>query len=139
MALQQVTVIGTRMKDAEITSYLGYLPETYNKNFTQLSREVVVARGYFNKSTANKIKFYRLPASDYKRLTDGATVVFDTLKNGKQWTPDIAFMFLDMKEAEETVNKKYPYGEMDDETRAQYVKDISEMLGDKFLKVNLLD
>ena len=127
------------MKDAEISSYLGYLPEIYNKSFTQLAREIAVVRGYFNKSTANKIKFYRLPESDYQRLTDRALVVFETLINGKKWTPDIAFKFLDMKVAEKAVNKKYPYGEMDEKTRAQYVIEISEILDDKFTKVNLLD
>ena len=138
MRHQQATVIGTRMKDEEISSYLGYVPEIYSKIFSQLLREIIIIRGYFNKSTANKIKFYRLPESDYKRLTDGATVVFETLKSGKRWAPDIAFMFLDMKAAEEAVNKKYPYGEMNEATRAQYVSEISEMLENKFIKVNLL-
>ena len=139
MTPQQATVIGTRMKDDEISSYLGYLPDVYNKGFTQLAREIAVFRGYFNKSAANKIKFYRLPYSDFQRLTDGALVVFDKLKSGKTWVPDIAFMFLDMKAAEEVVNMKYPYGEMNETTRAQYLKDISDMLDNKYIKVNLLD
>jgi len=139
MIPQQATVIGTRMKDEEISSYLGYLPDNYNKSFTQLAREIAVFRGYFNKSAANKIKFYRLPDYEYKRLTDGALVVFDKLKSGKIWLPDIAFMFLDMKAVEEAVNKKYPYGEMNETMRVQYVKDISEMLDKKYIKVNLLD
>jgi hypothetical protein len=69
------------VKDAEIASYFGHLPEKYNKSFAQLAREITVARGYFNKAAANKSKFYRLPESDYKRLTDGASVVFDTLNS----------------------------------------------------------
>jgi hypothetical protein len=137
--VQQATVIGTRMSEAEITAYLGYLPEKYNKELTQLSQEICVIRGYFKMTVAKKIKFYRLPETAYKKLTDGQEVMLETLKSGKKWQPDVAYMFLDFKEAQTSANANYPYGEMNIETRLQYVHDISDFLGDKFHMVNLLN
>ena len=139
MKAQQATVIGSRMSEQDITSYLGFMPDNFNKEFTELFREVCVERGYFNKTVSKKIKFYRLPDSDYEKLTDGQEVLLQVLKNGHEWHPDVAFMFLDFKEAEATVNSKYPYGKMDELTRAQYVRDISEHIGFKLKKIDLLN
>ena len=137
--VQQATVIGTRMSEAEITAYLGYMPEKYNKESTQLSQEICVLRGYFNKTVSKKIKFYRLYETDYQKLTNGQEVMLEILKSGNNWQPDVAYMFLDFIEAQTSVNANYQYGEMDEKTRIQYVHDISEVLGGKFHKVNLLN
>jgi hypothetical protein len=137
--VQQATVIGTRMSEAEITAYLGYLPEKYNKESTQLSQEICILRGYFNKTVAKKIKFYRLPETDYEKFTNVKEVIIGILKSGKNWQPDVAYMFQDFKEAQTSINANHQYGKMDEETRRQYVNEISEFLGDKFYKVNLLN
>ena len=127
------------MSEAEITAYLGYMPEKYNKESTQLSQEICVLRGYFNKAVSKKIKFYRLYETDYQKLTNGQEVMLEILKSGNNWQPDVAYMFLDFIEAQTSVNANYQYGEMDEKTRIQYVHDISEVLGGKFHKVNLLN
>jgi len=126
------------MSDSEITTYLGYMPETYNKEMSQLLREICVLRGYFNKTTVNKIKFLRIVDSDFKALTNGPSVLLEILRTGANWRPDIALKFLDFKEVETVVNSKYPYGKMNNENRKQYVIDMSNLLGNKLLRVELL-
>ena len=139
MKVQQATVIGTRMSESDIAAYLGFKPDTFNREFTQLVKEICVVRGYYNKTISKKIKFYRLPESDIKALTDGPTVMIQVLKTGLNWQLDIAFMFVEFKEAQAVVNSKYPYGKMNDETRSRYVSDISDLLDTKFQKVDLLN
>ena len=48
-------------------------------------------------------------------------------------------MFLDFKEAEQLVNSKYPHGDMDEQTRLLYVSDMSNELGPRFERVDLLN
>ncbi len=96
-------------------------------------------RGYFKKTVSKKIKFYRIPGSDRQALTDGKTVMYEVLRKGIKWQPDIAFMFLDFKEAEQLANSKYPYGDMDEQTRLLYVSDMSNELGPRFERVDLLN
>lgn len=139
MKAQQATVIGTRMNERDICSYIGFMPDTFNKEFTELIREICIEREYFNKTTSKKIKFYRLPEEDYEKLTDGQEVMLQVLKNGHKWHPDVAFMFLDFKEIQLAINSKYPYGKMDKLSRIQYVRDISELLGFKLKKIDLLN
>lgn len=134
---KEITVIGTRMSDSEITAYLGYMPDTYNKETSQLLREICVLRGYFNKVTVNKIKFFRIVDLDFKVLTNGPSILLEILRTGANWKPDIALKYLDFKEVESVINSKYPYGKMNNEIRKQYVIDISNLLGNKLLKVEL--
>ena len=85
------------MSEQDITSYLGFMPDNFNKEFTELFREVCVERGYFNKTVSKKIKFYRLPDSDYEKLTDGQEVLLQgqiqvrsaTLTNRKKEAEDV--------------------------------------------------
>ncbi len=135
----QAVVIGTRMSDTDIEAYLGFMPQQYNKRLTDLAREISVVRGYFKKTVSKKIKFYRIPGSDRQALTDGKTVIYEVLRKGIKWQPDIAFMFLDFKEAEQLVNSKYPHGDMDEQTRLLYVSDMSNELGPRFERVDLLN
>jgi hypothetical protein len=65
--------------------------------------------------------------------------MLEILKSGNNWQPDIAYMFLDFKEAQTSINANHQYGKMDKETRRKYVNEISDFLGDKFHKVNLLN
>lgn len=139
MTPQEVTVIGTRMSLSEMEAFLGFTPDILNNELNKLAREICVVRGYFNKTTANKIKFYRLGDVNIEELTNGIEVMVKTLKTGNQWKPDIVFMFRDYKEVQALVNSKYPYGSMNQETRIKYVADFSEAIGDKFRKVNLLE
>ncbi len=127
------------MSVSEMEAYLGFTPDIFNKELNNLAREICVLRGYFNKTTANKIKFYRLWEVNIEELTSGRDVLLKTLKTGNQWKPDIAFMQRDYKEAQALVNSKYPYGSMTQETRIKYVSDFSETMGDKFRRVNLLN
>jgi hypothetical protein len=137
MNTQEATVIGTRMSEPEIIAFLGLMPQTYNKELTELAREVCLHRGYFNKSIVRKIKFYRLPASDFQMLTDSKNVLLEIIRTGANWKPDVAFLFLDFKGVETVVNSKYSYGKMNDDLRIKYISEISHLLGSKFQKVNL--
>ncbi len=139
MNLSVTTIIGTRMTIEEIAKYLQSEPMLMNSEITKTIREICVSRGYFNKTTANKIKLYRVVERDIQSLTDGQQVMLEVIKTGNQWLPDIAFLFSDFKSAEQVVNAKYPYGEMDPITRKKYINDLSDELSDKFFKVDLLN
>lgn len=125
------------MKDGDIIAFLGFMPPIYKKEFCQLLREICIEREYFNKSEAKKLKFYRFAESDFERLTDGQKVMLEILKSGKKWQPEIASLFLDFMEVVDSVNLTYNYGDMSEETRNQYVQDISNKLGNKFIKIDL--
>lgn len=63
--------------------------------------------------------------------------MLEILKSGKKWQPEIASLYLDFMEVVDSVNLTYNYGDMSEETRKQYVQDISNKLGNKFIKIDL--
>lgn len=137
MTNQTVTIVGTRMTPQAIESYWGYLPHLYNKQTSENLRDVCIQRNYFKKSDAKKIKFYRFVEIDFEKLTNSKNFILDIVAKGKEWAPDVAVKYEDYKNAEAEVNANYPYGEMNAETKCKYVEDLSNELGEKFIKIEL--
>lgn len=137
MTNQSVTIVGTRMTLKAIESYWGHLPGVYNDQISEILRDVCIQRNYFEKSVAKKIKFYRFAEIDFEKLTDSKNFLLDIVAKGKEWAPDVAVQYDEYKNVEAVVNANYPYGEMNAETRCKYIEELSNALGDKFIKINL--
>lgn len=129
-------VVGTRMTEAAITKYLDYSPPKYNKETTELFREICILRGYFNKGYVKNIKFYSILEEDIKKINGIQISAIEFHKAEKHRQLDVLCLFNDFKEAETTVNANYPYGKMNREMCSQYNQEVSDCLGAKFKKLD---
>jgi len=135
---EPTTIIGTRMDWYAVSKYVGYRASYCDHDMTRLARELCVYRGYLKKTKARTLKLYELPRSAFVSLTDGRTVLMRHLQTGLDWMPDVAFTLRDFKQAEAVARDLYPNAELDQQARALLVETFSNLLDNKFIKVDLL-
>ncbi len=130
------TVIGSKQSIEAIAEYVGYLPNEYNKEFSQLIREICVYRGYLGKVESKKMKVYRFLYEDFQRLTDKNEILMEILKKGLPWTPEV---FVEYKKIAELINAVDDSGELSNQiSHLDRVKRISDELGMAFNAFNQL-
>lgn len=129
-------MIGTFMSEKEIIDFVGYEPNIYNAEITKILREVCLVRKYFKASQVKKLKFWRFSIDDTDKLTNSKSYLFECLKSGKKWNPEVYISFLDCTDIIDKVNSQFSYGRMSDEVRNQYIKKLDEELGTKFMRIS---
>jgi hypothetical protein len=128
-------MIGTFMKRNEMEEFLGYVPSIYNKEANKTLREVCYERKYFSASKVKSLKFYHFSITEVDRLTNPKDFLFDCLRTGKNWKPEIFINYIDFISILKIINAQFPYGEMSKDVRDSYIKELDIELSSKLVRV----
>lgn len=128
-------MIGTFMKENEMEEFLGYTPTIYNKEANKTLREVCYERKYFSASKVKSLKFYHFSITEVDRLTNPKDFLFDCLRTGKNWKPEVFINYIKFITILKIVNSQYPYGEMSKDIRYSYIKKLEAELGSNLVRV----
>jgi hypothetical protein len=125
--------LGTTLNKNQFKKITGHVVNQYIKERSEIIKEILIRREVIPVTLIRKLKFYALPIQDFEKYTNKYSQVIIKLKDGLNIESYVAFTGEDQNIVFEKVNAQYSYGNMDKETKANYVADLDGEFGDKII------
>jgi hypothetical protein len=127
--------LGTTSSKAKLEAITGYIVNEYIKERSEVVKEILIRRAVAPVSKIRKLKFFALSMNDYDKFSSMHSQVMLGLTEGLSINSYVVFTGEAQNKVFESVNAKYPYGDMSKEIRTNYICDLDNEFGDKLINL----